>query len=73
MLSTEVKVPMYPIGVYYNEEDMTATVRFRLTQNDAGDGTIDPSHIVFSFKGMDADGNAMDTQNDQYMGFSKTF
>ena len=73
LLPTEVKVPMYPIDVYYDEEQLTATVRFRLTQNDTGDGTIDASHIVFSFKGKDADGNTMDTQNDQYMGFSKTF
>jgi tetratricopeptide (TPR) repeat protein len=73
MPSTEVKLPLYPFNVYYDEDNLTATVRFRITQNPTGDGTIDPSHIVFSFNGKDADGNAMDAKNDQYMGFSKTF
>jgi tetratricopeptide (TPR) repeat protein len=71
--STEIKAPPYPIDVYYDEESMTAKVRFRLNQNDTADGTIDPSHIVFSFKGVDADGNRLDADYDQFMGFSGAF
>lgn len=71
--TTEVKPPLFPSSVYYDEKGMKATVRFTLTQNDTADGTIDPSHMVFSFNGKDADGNKMDTNYDQFMGFSKSF
>lgn len=71
--STEVNLPLFPSNVYYNEKAMIATVRFSLTQNSTSDGTIDPSHMVFSFKGKDADGNEMDANYDQFMGFSKSF
>lgn len=71
--STEVTPPLLPANVYYDENAMTATVRFTLTQNSTADGTIDPSHLVFSFNGRDADGNDMDVDYDQFMGFSKSF
>jgi tetratricopeptide (TPR) repeat protein len=71
--STEVKVPLYPVDVYYDPDTLTAKVYFQLTQNDTADGTIDPSHIAFSFKGQDADGNQLDQNYDQYMGFSGSF
>lgn len=71
--STEVNVPMLPIDIYYDQDSMTVTVRFKLTQNATTDGTIDPSHIVFSFKGLDADGNPMDADYDQFMGFAGSF
>lgn len=71
--SSEIKLPLYPIDVYYDADTMTANVRFTVTQNATADGTIDPSHIVFSFKGLDADGNQMDADYDQFMGFSKSF
>ncbi|MGD9247107.1 MAG: hypothetical protein PVI60_04060 [Desulfobacteraceae bacterium] len=71
--STEVNLPFFPTNVYYDENGMTATVLFSLTQNSTADGTIDPSHMVFSFKGQDADGNDMDVNYDQFMGFSKAF
>lgn len=71
--STEVTPPLLPTNVYYDENAMTATVRFTLTQNSTADGTIDPSHLVFSFNGQDADGNDMDVDYDQFMGFSKAF
>jgi tetratricopeptide (TPR) repeat protein len=70
---TEVKIPPLPTSVYYDPDRMTALVRFDLTQNATADGTIDPSHIVFSFDGKDTDGNTMDVQYDQFMGFSKSF
>lgn len=71
--STEVNLPPMPSHVFYDPSNLTATVRFNLTQNGSANGTIDPSHIVFSFNGRDADGNDMDTQYDQFMGFSKSF
>jgi tetratricopeptide (TPR) repeat protein len=71
--STEIKVPLYPIDVFYDEDAMTAKLRFRLNQNETADGTIDPSHIVFSFKGLDIDGNPLDADYDQFMGFSGSF
>lgn len=71
--STEVSPPLFPSSVYYDRDAMTATVRFSLTQNSTADGTIDPSHMVFAFKGKDADDNDMDTNYDQFMGFSKSF
>jgi tetratricopeptide (TPR) repeat protein len=71
--STEIDVPLFPTDVYYDADTMTAKVRFQLTQNESADGTIDPSHIVFSFKGLDADGNRLDADYDQFMGFSGSF
>jgi tetratricopeptide (TPR) repeat protein len=71
--STEINLPVYPMSVYYDEDKLTATVRFDITQNGNGDGTIDPSHIMFKFSGIDDDGNQMDTKYDQYMGFSGAF
>jgi tetratricopeptide (TPR) repeat protein len=70
---SDVGIPLLPTNVYYDPDRMTALVRFSLTQNTTADGTIDPSHIVFSFDGKDADGNSMDVQHDQFMGFSKSF
>lgn len=70
---TEVTPSLFPSNVYYDADSMKATVYFNLTQNAAADGTIDPSHIVFSFSGKDADGNPMDADYDQFMGFSKSF
>jgi tetratricopeptide (TPR) repeat protein len=71
--STEINAPLYPLDVYYDQESLTAEVRFQLTQNDSADGTIDPSHIVFAFSGVDIDGNRMDADYDQFMGFSGSF
>jgi tetratricopeptide (TPR) repeat protein len=71
--TTEVNPPLYPLDVYYDDKTMTAKIRFQLTQNASADGTIDPSHIVFSFSGVDADGKQMDADYDQFMGFSGAF
>ncbi|MCJ8501657.1 tetratricopeptide repeat protein [Desulfatitalea alkaliphila] len=70
---TEVNPPAMPLTVIYNEQEQTATVRFTIRQNATGDGTLDPSRLVFAFKGVDADGNAMNPKFDQYMGFSGAF
>jgi Tfp pilus assembly protein PilF len=68
--STEVTVGPLPVSVYWNKEEMTATVTFSIQQNATADGTIDPSHIEFKFSGEDIFGNSMDDKFDQYIGFS---
>ncbi len=70
---TEVAITTHPTDVYYDAEKQTALLRFNITQNDDVSGTIDPSHIVFSFTGLDTDGNEMHEAYDQYMGFSGSF
>ena len=40
----------------------------RSQQNAAGNATIDPSHIVFKFSGIDAAGRQMDTSGDEIDG-----
>mgnify|MGYP001596634442 CR=1 FL=1 len=69
----EVSIMPYPIGVSYDPVEGTATVYFRVTQNDTGDGLIDPKHWVFQFSGWAADGKRMDPTADQYSGYSRSF
>ena len=68
---TEASISAIPSGIYYDENKLTATVRFTVQQNSSADATIDPSHLLFTFKGQDSDGNLMDPDADQFMGFSK--
>ena len=70
---TEVRISPIPTDVYYDEKYFIATVRFTITQNADANGTIDPGHMEFSFKGMDADGNTMNPKYDQFMGVSGHF
>lgn len=65
---TEISLDRYPASVSYNAEDRTATVLFRVTQNSTGDGTLDPSHIKFSFSGNDVFGMKISDQADEYSG-----
>jgi tetratricopeptide (TPR) repeat protein len=67
---TEVALPNVPTAVIYDSKNMTATVLFTITQNATADGTIDPSHISFSFNGVDLSGLHMDARADTYSGFS---
>lgn len=67
---SEVELPKTPFAVYYDQREMTATVLFKITQNAAGNGTIDPSHINFTFSGTDSLGLKMDKSADMYSGFS---
>ena len=71
--STEVSITSFPDNVYWDEDSMTAKVQFTIEQNDAADGTIDPSHIEFKFTGVDKYGLSMDPDKDQYTGFSKVY
>jgi len=67
---SEINLTPYPDSVYYDEKNLTATVRFTIKQNATADGTIDPSHIEFKFKGTDENGLSMDQTADQFTGFS---
>lgn len=68
---TEAAILPTPVSVAYDEEENTATIKFRISQNAAANATIDPEHIVFKFYGLDAYGKAMDTSADEFSGFSK--
>jgi Flp pilus assembly protein TadD len=68
LASTEVTLDPYPTSVMYNSETLVATVMFTLRQNGTANGTLDPSHIKFSFSGKDATGMSMDSSADEYMG-----
>ena len=67
---TEVALSPFPKHVYYDADNLTATVYFTIRQNAAADGTIDPTHMEFKFSGEDAYGHKMDPKFDQFMGFS---
>jgi tetratricopeptide (TPR) repeat protein len=67
---TEVTLPPIPKSVYYDADNLSATVYFTIRQNAAGDGTIDPAHIEFKFSGEDVYGYKMNPKYDQFMGFS---
>ncbi len=71
--TTEVRISPVPTDIYWDETKLTATVRFTIAQNETANGTIDPAHIEFAFKGLDADGNRMDPKYDQFMGFTGRF
>jgi tetratricopeptide (TPR) repeat protein len=68
--ATEAVILPKPAYVTYSAKTNTATVRFWLSQNSNTTATIDPSHIVFKFSGVDTYGKAMDTTADEYSGFS---
>lgn len=64
----EVTIAKLPTSVSYNSETRQASVIFTVQQNSAGNATIDPSHLVFKFSGVDAAGRQMDTVADQIDG-----
>jgi len=68
--STEIRIASIPDSIYYDSESWTASVKFTVRQNASANGTIDPSHIQFQFKGKDLYGLSMDTDGDQYSYFS---
>lgn len=69
--ATDVVFPSLPAGVVYDPETFSADVTFKITQNREGNGTIDPSHMMFRFYGKDAYGKAMDLAADEYSGISE--
>ena len=68
--SNEVSIPKFPLSVTYNDLTQEATIKFRLNQNADGTATVDPSHLVFSFKGKDASGREMDSSGDEINGYA---
>ena len=70
--STEIMLDPYPDYVLYDRDSQTATLGFTVRQNETADGTIDPSHIVFTFDGEDIYGVAMDPSADEFSGFSRS-
>ena len=68
----KITLDYYPDYVLYDEDTCTATVGFTVRQNDTADGTIDPSHIVFTFDGEDVYGVTISEDADEYSGFSGT-
>jgi tetratricopeptide (TPR) repeat protein len=71
--STETQLPFIPDYVVYDAKNLTATIFFRVYQNESADATIDPSHIEFRYKGKDSYGLSMDPARDQFTGFSGIF
>jgi tetratricopeptide (TPR) repeat protein len=69
--NTEAHLPSIPESVTYNPDTLTATVRFRISQNSAGNATIDTSHILFKFSGVDAYKNTLNSSADEYSGMSQ--
>lgn len=75
--ANEVNIPKRPFYVTYDPLTHQAKVFFILNQNSSIDissgnagATIDPSHLVFKFSGVDASGRKMDTTGDQIDGYS---
>lgn len=68
--ANDTVIPPRPVEVVYRQDLLTADVTFRISQNETGDATIDPSHVMFRFSGKDAYGNAMDLSADEYSGIS---
>ncbi len=71
--SAETQLPFVPDYVVYDAPNLTATIFFRVYQNEAADATIDPGHIEFRYKGKDSYGLSMDPAKDQFTGFSGIF
>ena len=68
--STEAEIDKYPVNVFYDQDTLTATVKFKISQNASSDATIDPSHIEFKFTGKDSYGLSINSNYDQFIGFS---
>ena len=64
----DATIPMEPVSVTYDGTSNEATVNFQLNQNSTGDATIDPQHVVFTYKGQDTAGQAMDPNADSIDG-----
>jgi tetratricopeptide (TPR) repeat protein len=69
--STDTTISPIPLSVSYNSETRTAEVQFRVSQNAEGNATIDTSHTIFKFSGVDAYGMTMSLSGDQYSGVSQ--
>ncbi|MDD2898967.1 MAG: tetratricopeptide repeat protein [Desulfuromonadaceae bacterium] len=68
----EASIPKNPTFISYNPDTHQASVTFTVKQNAAGNATIDPSHLVFKFTGVDAAGRQMDPASNEIDGASTT-
>ncbi len=68
---TEISIEPIPDFILYDAESKTATISFTIQQNSMADGTIDPSHIIFKFNGEDTEGIKIDSDHDEFSGFSR--
>jgi hypothetical protein len=75
--ANEVVIPNRPFSVTYDPMTRQARVFFIVNQNSSVDlaggnvgATIDPSHLLFKFSGIDASGRKMDASGDQINGYS---
>ncbi len=68
--ANSVAIPAIPVSVTYDPVNRVANLVFTMRQNSSATGTIDPSHLVFKFLGVDANGKAMDPDADQIDGAS---
>jgi tetratricopeptide (TPR) repeat protein len=66
--SKDASILPTPDAITYNSLTNEATISFRINQNSTGDAVIDPSHIVFTFNGKDAQGRTMDQSADSIDG-----
>jgi Flp pilus assembly protein TadD len=64
----ETSISPLPKAVRYDPLNLRATVYFTITQNATGTRVIDPSHWVFRFRGLSAQGTEMDHRGDEYDG-----
>jgi Flp pilus assembly protein TadD len=70
--SKQAYMPPVPLSVTYDTDKQTATIYFRITQNDTGDAVTDPKHWVFAFNGVDSNGRAMNSHGNQFDGYALT-
>jgi len=66
----DAQVSNMPVRVSYNSYTMQATLSFSVSQNQNGDATIDPKHLVFKFSGVDSSGRPMESASDEIDGYS---
>ncbi len=66
---SEVTLDEHPFAVYYDDTSQSATILMKVRQNAAGNGTLDPMHIDFTFQGQDRFGLSMDPAADTYSGY----
>lgn len=62
----QVAILPLPVKVTYDPVNRRATVYFKVSQNAAGNGIMDPAHWVFRFSGEDSSGRSMDTHGDEF-------
>ncbi len=66
----EAVIPRTPRIITYDPSKMQATLYFTLSQNAAGNATIDPSHLVFKFSGESLTGKRIDETADEIDGYA---